>query len=320
MLERWPRLDTDRDLWPLTATIALNVLRNEARKADRRATELELIEREPAACTTERTVLARDDLRRVGTALSRLSAAQQRSLMSDLAQRGDVPDSASVRMMRMRARRRLLLELERVSALIGGLRSRLGWPWRRFTNSVMRDGRSLEVMVQPLIFLVLGALTALGSLSAGGPRYLSGEAAPGALASDSARGMMRRPLAAQHPDLTEARSRSEQATPAHEETSDPPTTSGTGLLPRGTRLYGTTPEGSCSLSGCRMNQPWNEVSAAGHTVRYRTSSSVTTPSCLHDVDSGNKPSVDCSDPGGGSVQGEIEVEVDGERRRVRAGT
>jgi hypothetical protein len=321
MLERWPRLDTGRDLWPLTATIALNVLRNEARKAERRATASEPIEDEPAACTTERTVLARDDLRRVGTALSRLSVAQQRTLTSDLAQRGDAPDSASVRMMRMRARRRLHLELERVSALIGGLHSRLRWPWRRFTNSVMRDGRSLEVMVHPLIFLVLGAITVLGSLSGGGTRYLPADEPVGALAFDPDRGGVRPPpLAEQRSAVNQATSRSKQGTPAREQPTASPTASETGLLPRGTRLYGTTPGGRCSLSGCQMNQPWNEVSAAGHTVRYRTSSSVTTPSCLHDVDSGNKPSVDCSDPGGGSVEGEAEVEVDGDRRRVRAGT
>ncbi|MGH2755530.1 MAG: RNA polymerase sigma factor [Actinomycetota bacterium] len=117
----WMRVENDRSAWPLTKTIALNILRD----ASRRRGSVEISWEVPELAgphDVESSGIARIELRRVEKALREMSPAHRSLILEEVG--GDAPTTptspAAEKMMRMRARRKLIALLEKVSILIPG--------------------------------------------------------------------------------------------------------------------------------------------------------------------------------------------------------
>ena len=120
LFEIWDKVDPHRDLWPLALTIALNILRDHHRTEARRhriTVRDELIDHD-----TERVALARVELAQVEEALPLLTTAQRSALLAELGvdiERSE--NSSAVKMLRMRARRRLRALIDGASGLVGSI-------------------------------------------------------------------------------------------------------------------------------------------------------------------------------------------------------
>ena len=101
----WPKIDNDRPIWPLTATIALNLLRDRGRR-----TEADLLGELPE-CAEHIDVadagIARMELAAVIRAMQSLTPSQRAALLQTIHPDGDSPSTPAEKMLRMRARRRL---------------------------------------------------------------------------------------------------------------------------------------------------------------------------------------------------------------------
>lgn len=119
LLSMWDTVDRRRPLWPLTVTIALNLLRDRGRQVERDDLVAEVPEL-GAVHDVEAASLARIELQRVRSAMRELSGSQRSALMKEVGGHAlaTAPDSSSDKMLRMRARRKLKLALENVSAVI----------------------------------------------------------------------------------------------------------------------------------------------------------------------------------------------------------
>src|SRR5688500_8516756 len=127
LFRMWGQVDPERPLWALVVTIALNLLRDEARKRPEREV-LGLVPDRPADADVERAGMARLEWRRVQTAMTQLSPDHRSILMAEL---GDEYATSSrgpnaTKMLRMRARRRLnaLLDVASASGVVIGIRVR----------------------------------------------------------------------------------------------------------------------------------------------------------------------------------------------------
>jgi DNA-directed RNA polymerase specialized sigma24 family protein len=120
----WMRVETDRSAWPLTKTIALNLVRDAARRRGTVEIAAEIPDL-PAPHDVESSGIARLELRRIQKALDEMSPAHRALLLEEVG--GDASEvatsPAAEKMMRMRARKRLIALLEKVSALIPGRHS-----------------------------------------------------------------------------------------------------------------------------------------------------------------------------------------------------
>ena len=122
----WDQVDPAGSPVGLALTIAMNIVRDNARR-DSHRTVVEIEPDVPALCDVERSGLARLEFSRVRRALTELTPAQRSVLLSEL-DRNQVPPEASpaaIKMLRMRARRNLSAILERAGC--GVLVAR----WRR---------------------------------------------------------------------------------------------------------------------------------------------------------------------------------------------
>ena len=117
----WMRVETDRSAWPLAKTIALNLVRDAARRRGSVEISAEMPDL-PAPHDVESSGIARLELRRIQKALDEMSPAHRALLLEEVG--GDAStvatSPAAEKMMRMRARKRLIALLEKVSALIPG--------------------------------------------------------------------------------------------------------------------------------------------------------------------------------------------------------
>ena len=115
LFRMWDEVDPKRPLWPLTVTIALNLLRDEARRRARTEV-LGVLPDQPGAEDVERAGIARLELQRVRKALEHLRAAHRDVLMVEL---GGTPltdrGPNAIKMLRLRARRELSSLLDRAS-------------------------------------------------------------------------------------------------------------------------------------------------------------------------------------------------------------
>lgn len=123
----WEKVDRARPVWPLAVTIALNLLRDEAR----RHPEREVLGAVPDVATghdVEHEGLARIELERVQQAMAQLSPSHRDVLLNEIAPHPDIPRTSrnATKMMRLRARRALttLLETAVLRAGIVGLKIR----------------------------------------------------------------------------------------------------------------------------------------------------------------------------------------------------
>jgi DNA-directed RNA polymerase specialized sigma24 family protein len=115
LYKMWDTVDRNRPAWALTVTIALNLLRDEYRRAPHADVVSELPDI-PQNYDVERAGLARVEIGRVRQALAEMSPAHRLVLLAEVGHPSGVTD-AGEKMRRMRARRKLTEILERVSAI-----------------------------------------------------------------------------------------------------------------------------------------------------------------------------------------------------------
>jgi hypothetical protein len=116
LYKMWDTVDRNRPAWALTVTIALNLLRDEYRRAPHADVVAELPDI-PQNYDVERAGLARVEIGRVRQALAEMSPAHRLVLLAEVGHPSGVIDAGAEKMRRMRARRKLTEILERVSAI-----------------------------------------------------------------------------------------------------------------------------------------------------------------------------------------------------------
>lgn len=116
LYKMWESVDRSRPAWALTVTIALNLLRDEYRKAGHAdiASDLPDI---PQSYDVERAGMARVELGRVREALARMTPAHRSVLLAEVGYGVVEVEPAGDKMRRLRARRKLTQLLEQVSAI-----------------------------------------------------------------------------------------------------------------------------------------------------------------------------------------------------------
>lgn len=116
LYKMWDSVDRSRPAWSLTVTIALNLLRDEYRKAGHSdiVTELPDI---PLSYDVERAGMARIELGRVREALARMTPAHRSVLLAEVGYGALTVEPSGDKMRRMRARRKLTQLMEQVSAI-----------------------------------------------------------------------------------------------------------------------------------------------------------------------------------------------------------
>ena len=117
LIRMWTDIDRTKPLWPLATTIALNLLRDEMRKGS--WSELtSAVPDAPSVEDVEARGLARVELRRVGGALSHLNESQRGVLLDEVTKTPSATaDPSAMRMLRMRARKRLQSLMDQASVL-----------------------------------------------------------------------------------------------------------------------------------------------------------------------------------------------------------
>lgn len=180
LFRMWGQVDPERPLWALVVTIALNLLRDEARKRPEREV-LGLVPDRAADQDVERAGLARLEWRRVQNAMTQLSPDHRSILMAEL---GDEYATSSrgpnaTKMLRMRARRRLnaLLDVASASGVLVGLRVRRLFDFERHLIALRGLMSSSENLAAPAAAGFLSAVALFAAVA--GP--LSGDAGAGLL-------------------------------------------------------------------------------------------------------------------------------------------
>jgi RNA polymerase sigma factor (sigma-70 family) len=124
----WDRIDPKRSVWPFAMTIALNLVRDEIRNRALMERKLAIAD-EPIPLDIEELALTRIELEWVAEALNKLTVAQRAALLAEVgAQSSERVNTPAIKMLRMRARRRLKVMLEEASAVVAPL----GWSLRAF--------------------------------------------------------------------------------------------------------------------------------------------------------------------------------------------
>ena len=180
LFRMWGQVDPERPLWALVVTIALNLLRDEARKRPEREV-LGLVPDRAADQDVERAGLARLEWRRVQSAMNQLSPDHRSILMAEL---GDDFETSSrgpnaTKMLRMRARRRLnaLLDVASASGVVIGIRVRRLFDFERHVIAIRSLMSSTENLAAPAAAGFLSAVALFAA--AAGP--FAGEAGAGVL-------------------------------------------------------------------------------------------------------------------------------------------
>lgn len=162
----WDQVDPAGSPIGLALTIAMNIVRDNARR-DSHRTVVEIEPDVPAICDVERSGLARLELSRVRRALTELTPAQRSVLLSELDRNQAPPEAsaAAIKMLRMRARRNLSAILERAGAgvLVARFRRFFGLPQQVF---VPRDFSKVEQgMASSLAGVMAAAAISLSPIS-----------------------------------------------------------------------------------------------------------------------------------------------------------
>jgi DNA-directed RNA polymerase specialized sigma24 family protein len=178
LFRMWDQVDPERPLWALVVTIALNLLRDEARKRPEREV-LGLVPDRPADQDVERAGLARLEWRRVQKAMDQLSPAHRSILLAELGD--DVPLASrganATKMLRMRARRRLssLLDVASASGVMVAFRMRRLFDIERHLIAARSLLSSSENLAAPA---AAGLISAVALFAATGGAFL-GDAGSG---------------------------------------------------------------------------------------------------------------------------------------------
>lgn len=116
LIRMWPTIDQSQPLWPLTATIALNLMRDHMRKEGSHEVTSSIPDTASVE-NVEQRGMARLELRAVGGALSQMPDTHRRVLLAEVSNNASAPDASATRMLRMRARRKLQNLLDHASLL-----------------------------------------------------------------------------------------------------------------------------------------------------------------------------------------------------------
>ena len=111
----WEEVDQSRDTWPLAMTIALNLIRDRARRGVDRELASEIPD-VPSIYNVESAGLARVELSKVRDALPQLTARQRAAVLAEVGNVIGAESSGVDKMTRSRARRKLSLIVGRISA------------------------------------------------------------------------------------------------------------------------------------------------------------------------------------------------------------
>lgn len=168
----WDQVDPAGSPIGLALTIAMNIVRDNARR-DSHRTVVEIEPEIPAVCDVERSGLARLELSRVRRALSELTPAQRSVLMAELDRNQHPPEAsaAAIKMLRMRARRNLSAILERAGCgiLVARWRRLLGLPQEvLLARDVSKVEQGLASGLAGVVAAAAITLTPLSILGLGG--------------------------------------------------------------------------------------------------------------------------------------------------------
>ena len=158
VFRRWDEIDHERSLKPLSVTIAMNLVRDRARRSKREA--LTDVPESTSSDDVEATALARLELARVGKALNCLSQDQQRLVTYELrAKDAHLPSrsEAAVKMARLRARKKLISAMKTTSVLTAAA-------WLKLKETVSLRGENavaLGAAAAILATVPFGAATSL---------------------------------------------------------------------------------------------------------------------------------------------------------------
>lgn len=158
LIRMWEQVDQTKPLWPLTATIGLNLLRDEIRKSGW-SDLVQAVPDAPSVENVERRSLARLELRAVGRSLKRMPVSHRDVLLAEMSDDAPgAPDPSATRMLRMRARRKLQHLLDQASVL--GLAA--GTQLRRVARAAeLLLGRAIPERAEALATAAVGLLAAL---------------------------------------------------------------------------------------------------------------------------------------------------------------
>jgi hypothetical protein len=176
----WPKIDSDRPIWPLTATIALNLLRDRSRRHDAE------LPGELPDCAGHSDVadagIARLELAAVIRAMESLSASQRNALLQVLHPESDSPSTPAEKMLRMRARRRLANAVGRVGA-------GLAFKVRRLSDNLHGFFSKAEGVTQALACTTCLLVASAGGMTFDSPLVVpapAGEVSPSVVAGAAA--------------------------------------------------------------------------------------------------------------------------------------
>ena len=158
LIRMWPKIDKTQPIWPLVATITLNLMRDEMRRSGSHELTCSVPDA-PSLENVERRGMARLELRAVGGALSQMADTQRHVLLAEVSEEpSDAPDPSATRMLRMRARRKLQSLMDHASLL--GIA--LGDHLRRVVRQVeLAAGRVLPINAENVSAAAISLLAAL---------------------------------------------------------------------------------------------------------------------------------------------------------------
>ncbi|HJR46254.1 MAG TPA: sigma-70 family RNA polymerase sigma factor [Actinomycetota bacterium] len=184
LIRMWEHVDQTKPLWPLTATIGLNLLRDEMRKAS--WSELvQAVPDGPSVENVERRGMARLELRAVGRSLKRMPASHRDVLLAEMSDElMKSPDPSATRMLRMRARRKLQHLMDQASMLGIALGAQLR---RMIRETEILLTRTLPERAEGVTTAAVGLVAALSMGMVMSPDGLRSPATGGAL-PDAGRG------------------------------------------------------------------------------------------------------------------------------------
>lgn len=120
LLKRWDRIDHSRPVLPLAITIALNVMRDNLRRSTKREMAMGELPERPCSSDVENEGLTKVQFQDVVRAMKDLSPSHRTVLLDEIAEHPSTSgrSESAVKMLRMRARRRLSALLESASAFV----------------------------------------------------------------------------------------------------------------------------------------------------------------------------------------------------------
>jgi len=145
----WERVDRSRSAWALTATIALNLIRDQGRRYQQSSLPVAEVPEPTCSDDVEQIALARVELGRVNAALAEMTPAQRSVLLEEVGSANGSAATPATKMRRLRARRKLRQMLERSMAVVLPFRrvTEVGQAVTIFRDSFARVGSCLACMV-----------------------------------------------------------------------------------------------------------------------------------------------------------------------------